>query len=96
MLNVSVAELRGHLSSYLKRVRRGEEIVIRQRNVAVARLAPLPESGQMDEELSGLAAQGLLRLPVEPPDWRAFFALPAPQVQPDQIRAALGAEREEG
>ncbi len=44
MLVVSVAELRGNLSAYLKRVRRGEELVIRHRNVAVARLTPLPES----------------------------------------------------
>ncbi len=33
----------------------------------------------MDEELSELAAQGLLRLPAGPPDWRAFFALPPPK-----------------
>jgi len=95
MLAVNIAQLRGHLSSYLERVQRGEEILIRNRKRTVARLVPPSEVEGLSEDLLELAAQGLVRLPKKPMDWKAFFALPAPNVPLDVIRAAIEAEREE-
>jgi prevent-host-death family protein len=95
MQSVNIAELRSHLSVYLGRARRGEEIVIRDRNLAIAKIVPLSKAGGFGEELLDLAAQGLVRLPEKALDWKAFFSLPAPDVPLEKIRAAIEAEREE-
>lgn len=95
MQSVNIAELRSHLSAYLGRARRGEEILIRDRQVAIAKIVPLSKTGNFDEELLDLAAQGLVRLPEKPLDWKTFFSLPAPDVPLEKIQAAIEAEREE-
>jgi prevent-host-death family protein len=38
---VRIAELKAHLSEYLRVVRRGKEIVIKDRDTPIARLAPI-------------------------------------------------------
>lgn len=43
----------------------------------------------------GLAAEGLVRLPAEEMDLKAFFALPAPKIPMAKLRSAIEAEREE-
>jgi prevent-host-death family protein len=43
MEHVSVRELRQHLSRYLRRVERGEHLVVTERRRPVAMLGPLPE-----------------------------------------------------
>jgi len=83
------------LSAYLGRVRGGEEILIRDRNLAVAKLVPLSKTEDFDEELLELAAQGQLRLPERSLDLRSFFAMPAPNIAVDKLRAAVEEEREE-
>ncbi len=83
------------MSAYLSRVRGGEEILIRDRKLAIAKLVPLSKAGDFDEELLEMAAQGLVRLPEESLDLKKFFALPAPNIPPAKLRAAIEAEREE-
>ncbi len=95
MPSVNVAELRSRLSSYLERAQRGEEILIRNRKRAVARLVPPSKTRGFSDDLLELAAQGLLRLPTEPLDWKAFFSMPAPKIPLEKLRAAIEAEREE-
>jgi len=95
MTAVNIAQLRGHLSTYLKRVRRGEEILIRDRDTPVAKLVPLREGQIHSKRMLRLAARGLVRLPKKPMDWDAFFALPAPDVPLEKLLAALDAERGE-
>ncbi len=41
MAEVGIRELRDHLSSYLDRVRDGEEVVVTDRGKAVARVVPI-------------------------------------------------------
>ena len=94
--SVNVTELRSGLSACLARVRNGEEILIRDRNLPIARLAPLSSAEDFEEGLSELAAQGFVRLPRKRLDWNAFFAAPAPEVRMAALRAAIEAEREEG
>lgn len=43
MEHVSVRELRQHLSRYLRRVEKGEHLVVTERRRPVAMLGPLPE-----------------------------------------------------
>lgn len=92
---VNIAKLRGHLSTYLKRVRRGEEILVRDRNTPVAKLVPLSESETYDERIVRLAAQGVVRLPEKPLDWETIFSIPGCDVPLEKVLAALEAEREE-
>jgi antitoxin (DNA-binding transcriptional repressor) of toxin-antitoxin stability system len=92
--SVNVTELRSRLSAYLSRVRGGEEILIRDRNLAVAKLVPL--SADFDDELLGLAADGVVRLPDEPLNLESLLAMPSPNISLVTLRAAIEAEREEG
>jgi prevent-host-death family protein len=51
-MEVSVRELKNHLSKYLRRVQAGEDVVITSRGRPVARLAPAVEerAGEPDRE----------------------------------------------
>mgnify|MGYP000244585803 CR=1 FL=1 len=51
MEHVSVRDLRQHLSRYLRRVERGERLVVTERRRPVAMLAPLPEEDDVLEYL---------------------------------------------
>lgn len=43
---VSIRELKDHLSSYVRRIRAGEEVVLTSRRRPVARMLPVQEPGQ--------------------------------------------------
>jgi prevent-host-death family protein len=58
---VGVAELRQNLSRYLRRVERGERLVVTDRNRPVAELGPPPTSGA---ELDRLIAAGRVSRPL--------------------------------
>jgi prevent-host-death family protein len=73
MQTVNIAELKKNLSYYLRQVRQGNEITIKDRNQIIARIVPATQSADYDEELLELAAQGKVKLPDQPPDpnlWR--------------------------
>ncbi|MGH8935913.1 MAG: type II toxin-antitoxin system Phd/YefM family antitoxin [Acidimicrobiia bacterium] len=55
-MEVGIRELRDHLSTYLKKVRGGEELVVTDRGRAVARVVPLAEERSIDR----LVAEGLV------------------------------------
>jgi prevent-host-death family protein len=59
--SVGVAELRRNLSVYLRRVRRGERIVVTDRNRPVAELGPAPTTGP---DLDRLIAAGRVSRPL--------------------------------
>lgn len=58
---VGVAELRQHLSRYLRRVERGERLLVTDRNRPVAELGPPPSTGA---ELDRLIAEGRVSRPL--------------------------------
>ena len=62
MRSVNVAELKNRLSKYLTFAKSGEEIVIRDRNLPVAKLVPFSADEGSEEELL-LVAAGKMRLP---------------------------------
>jgi prevent-host-death family protein len=64
---VNVAELKNNLSHYLRLVRQGNEITIKDRHRVIARIVPAVPSADYDEELLELAAQGKVKLPEIPP-----------------------------
>ena len=51
MEHVSVRELRQHLSRYLRRVEKGERLVVTERRRPVALLGPLPEEADILDHL---------------------------------------------
>ena len=57
---VGVAELRQNLSRYLKRVERGERLLVTDHNRPVAELGPVPSSADLDR----LIASGRVSAPV--------------------------------
>lgn len=94
MKSVNIAELKNRLSVYLNDVKAGEEILVRDRNQPVARIVPLARSGDDDQELLALAAQGKLRLG-EGRLEESFWQLPAPRVSAAILRRAVEQERDE-
>jgi prevent-host-death family protein len=59
---VGVAELRQNLSKYLRRVERGERLVVTDRNRPVAELGPVSRGGTLDR----LIAEGKVAPPSRP------------------------------
>ncbi len=67
MMQVSVRELKNHLSEYLHRVEQGEDIQVARRNVPVARLTPIPRialTRMPGTSWSGIKAKGGRSRPV--------------------------------
>jgi antitoxin (DNA-binding transcriptional repressor) of toxin-antitoxin stability system len=94
MRTVNIAALKNDLSRYLKVVRGGEEVLIRDRKTPIAKLVPLVQAGEIESEELALAAEGKLRLPEAPlPDW--FWSTPGPRVSSRRLHAALQAERDD-
>ncbi|MEK6229312.1 MAG: type II toxin-antitoxin system prevent-host-death family antitoxin [Actinomycetota bacterium] len=67
---VGIRELRQDLSRYLRRVRKGERLVVTDRNRPVALLTPLPEN---EDPWERLIAEGKMTPPT-----RRFEDLPPP------------------
>jgi antitoxin (DNA-binding transcriptional repressor) of toxin-antitoxin stability system len=93
MKTVNIAELKDQLSRFISEVKAGQEIIIRDRSVAVARLVPMTHHANPDEELIALSAKGRIRLGeglVE----ESFWDMPAPRVSGSALRNAIHAERD--
>jgi antitoxin (DNA-binding transcriptional repressor) of toxin-antitoxin stability system len=86
--SVNIGELRDHLSAYLQYARNGEEIVVRDRNVPVARIVPFVATS-ISEEDAALVASGDMKLPEKEMDWEAFWARPKANVPLDVAVEAL-------
>ncbi len=92
MKAINIAELKNNLSLYLRKVRTGEEIIVRDRDVPVARI--IPWHGDQDDELLALASQGMILLG-EGEIEDHFWQLPAPQISAEALHDAMVAERED-
>jgi prevent-host-death family protein len=73
-MDVAVSELRAHLSEYLDRARAGDEVVITDRGVPVARLLGLTATATLER----LAADGIIGRATAPARPRAS-GQPRPQ-----------------
>ena len=94
MRSVNIAELKNHLSAYIGYTRQGEEIVIRDRNLPVAKLIPFSTEDATDEELL-LVAAGEMRLPKAPLDLDAFWKVKTGNVSTKDAIAFLSQDRDE-
>ena len=94
MRSVNVAELKNRLSTYLAYARNGEVIVIRDRNLPVARLIPFTAEDSAEEDLM-LAASGAMRLPAKPLDLHRLSKMPRAVVRGSAAIQAILDDREE-
>lgn len=94
MRSVNVAELKNRLSKYLTFARAGEEVVIRDRNLPVAKLVPLSAEGAGDQELM-LVAAGKMRLPKTKLDIKQLLRIPTGTVSGNKAIQSVAADREE-
>jgi prevent-host-death family protein len=95
MKTVNIAELKNQLSRYITEVKAGQEIVIRDRTLAVARLVPMADQTSPDDELHALASQGKIRLG-EGALEASFWEMPAPRVPRAALQTVIQREREDG
>jgi prevent-host-death family protein len=91
----AVAQLKAQLSRYLSRVKVGEEILVTERGVPVARLVPVIRGGPDQEQLRDLERQGLIRLGTGQLP-KGFWKLPRPRDPDASVRTAVSQEREAG
>jgi prevent-host-death family protein len=89
--STNITDLRNHLTRYLKEVRAGEEIVVRDRQQPFAKIVPLAPDDEAED--SALVASGLMR--------RAEHALPAsfwrrrrPSIDRDVAANAISRDRD--
>ena len=98
MKTATISEAKNHLSELLVRVKRGETVLILDRDRPVARLEPVGRYEDADDgaRLEELERRGVIRRPKRRPGKNLLATLPpAPQVKAD-VLAALLAERDEG
>jgi prevent-host-death family protein len=93
MRTVNIGTLKNQLSAYLRYVRNGEEVIVRDRNRPVARILPftlpLPAEGDYAAEEAYLIATGQMRPALEKMDREAFWKLPMPSVSDEAVKEAL-------
>ena len=100
MIKANVATAKNELSRLLRRVKRGERVIITERNHPIAQIQPYTASDTDSPEtaLTALYEAGVLTAPVTPRlDVAGFLALPrgAP-IAGQSLTVAILAEREEG
>ena len=91
MRTANIGTLKNQLSAYLKFVRNGEEVIVCDRNVPVARILPFHPAEDLDAEEARLVAAGIMTLPksTKPIDWDAFWAIPTGTVSREAAREAI-------
>jgi prevent-host-death family protein len=93
MRSTNIADLRNHLTRYLKEVRAGGEIIVRDRQRPIAKIVPLTVEDESAEE-AALEAAGLMRKAQRrlPP---SFWKVRRPSVSVRAAAAAISEECEE-
>lgn len=94
MRSVNVAKLKNELSKYLRFVKSGEEVVIHDRSLPIAKLVPFTANDATEEELQLLAA-GKLRLPKTKVRLSQILKIPTGTVKGNRAVEALLADRDD-
>lgn len=93
MRSANIAELRNRLTQYLREVRQGEEIIVRDRQRPIAKIVPFTVDEE-DAELQALIAEGLARKP-ERPLPASFWNQRRPNLPLRRAVKAVTADRDE-
>lgn len=95
MKTTAVAKLKAELSKFLRLVRAGEEILVTDRDVPVARIVPVTDLGPDVESMRDLERKGVLRLGSGRLP-KNFWKLPRGKDPKASVRASAREERERG
>ena len=96
MRAIKTAELKNRLSCYLDGVRRGEEVLIRGRDLPVTKIVPLTNIDDYESGEAETVAAGILRLPKKeklPASFRKDNKLP--RISLERVVKAVTDERSE-
>lgn len=66
MERATISQVKNHLSSYIRKVRAGQSILILDRDEPVARIEPIAIEDDPEGRLVCMAREGLLKLPTQP------------------------------
>ena len=94
-MQAAVADLKAHLSAYLKRVKAGQEVMVTERGRPIARLVPITPAELKKGRLAQLAEEGLVQLGRSRRP-KALLVPPEAGDAPSGVLAALLADRSEG
>ena len=94
MRSVNVAGLKDQLSKYLGFAKSGEEVVIRDRNLPVAKLVPFTAEDASEQELL-LVAAGKMRFPQERLDRKKLGKIKTGKVAGNKAVREVVADRED-
>lgn len=95
MQTVSVGKLKSDLNRYLEDVKGGEEVLIKERNRTIAKIVPVIELDEEEEELAQLVAEGILRAPKISKIPDSFWDEELPDIPLERVVKAITDEREE-
>ena len=95
MRTANIAELKNNLSNFLLDVKRGEEVLISDRNVPIAKIVPLKNTEDFDIEELSLASAGVLKLPEESNQTESFLKEIRPNLSSKIAIQAIIDERDE-
>ena len=96
MKSATVSKLKATLSEYLARVKAGEEVLVTERGIPIAKIIPLaPVNSTTSPQLLELARAGLVRIGTGRLP-RGFWAMPRPKDPRGAALRALLEERAEG
>ena len=93
MRSANIAELRNRLTQYLREVRHGEEIIVRDRQRPIVKIVPFTVDEE-DAELQALIAEGLART-AERPLPPSFWKQRRPNLSLERVVKAVMADRDE-
>ena len=93
MIKASVSALKNGLSSYLRKVRAGQSVVIYDRDVPIARIERIEVSGTDADRVAQLRAAGITRPPARPLTSRQWAGLRPVVPARARLLEALLAER---
>ena len=92
MKTAGIAELKAHLTAWIRRAKAGEEVIVTERGVPVAKLVPI-EPAERGSRRERLAAAGVLKLGTgKLPAW--FFEDPLPRSNASVLEALLDERKE--
>jgi antitoxin (DNA-binding transcriptional repressor) of toxin-antitoxin stability system len=95
MRSVNLAEFKKRLSAYLTYAKNGEVVVIRDRNLPVAKLVPFVAADASEDKLT-LVAAGAMRLPEKPLDLKRLWKMPRAIVRRNAATRAVLDDRDKG
>lgn len=94
MRTVNIGDLKNQRSAYLQYVKNGEEIIVRDRQIPIARILPTSVDDLTESERE-LVAAGILKLPEKPLDRKAFWARRSGNVSREAILQVVAEDRSE-